>query len=68
VGPDVTLVDSAEAMADQLASLLDSNHLRRGDGTRPEHRFYVTDVPHRFQEVGERFLGRRLGKVVVHTW
>ncbi|HBD09682.1 MAG TPA: glutamate racemase [Syntrophobacteraceae bacterium] len=67
VGPDVTLVDSAEAMADQLASLLDSNHLRRGDGTRPEHRFYVTDVPHRFQEVGERLLGRRLGKVVMHT-
>jgi len=68
VGPGVVLVDSAEAMAEQLEGLLAERHLRRTGNTPPVHRFYVTDVPYRFQEVGERFLGRVLSNVRVHKW
>jgi glutamate racemase len=68
VGSNVVLVDSAEAMAEQLESLLAAKHLRRTDSAPPVHRFYVTDVPYRFQEVGERFLGRLLNNVHVHKW
>jgi glutamate racemase len=68
VGPGVELVDSAEAMADQVEALLDQRRLKNSQLEAPVHRYYVTDVPHRFQEVGERFLGRALSNVLVHQW
>lgn len=57
VGPDVALVDSAEATADAVVALLDGK-ARRSPGTPPEHRYFTTDVPDRFVEVAARFLGR----------
>ncbi|SEM39085.1 glutamate racemase [Syntrophus gentianae] len=60
VGPDIHLVDSAEAMADVTADLLHSRHLTNPERIPPEYRFYITDVPLRFQQIGERFLGRSL--------
>lgn len=59
-GPDIRLVDSAEAMADATAALLSARQLANPDRIPPEYRFYVTDVPLRFQQIGERFLGRSL--------
>ncbi|MGL6040522.1 MAG: glutamate racemase, partial [Deefgea sp.] len=29
----------------------------------PDYRFVVTDLPVKFQTIGERFLGRSLGKI-----
>jgi glutamate racemase len=50
--PGVTLVDSAEAIADEVAG-------RTGEAAgRGAHAFFVTDVPGRFLTVAERFLGR----------
>ncbi|OPY08489.1 MAG: Glutamate racemase [Syntrophus sp. PtaB.Bin001] len=60
VGPDIHLVDSAEAMADATADLLQARRLTNSERVPPEYRFYVTDVPLRFQQIGERFLGRSL--------
>ena len=51
--PGVTLVDSADAIAAEVAQ-----RFRPGATTRPEHRFFVTDTPDRFLGVAERFLGR----------
>jgi glutamate racemase len=59
-GPEINLVDSAEAMADITASLLTEMDLWNHDRNPPKHQFYVTDVPLRFQSIGERFLGRTL--------
>jgi len=59
-GPDIHLVDSAEAMADATAVLLQARHLTNTEPIPPEYHFYVTDVPLRFQQIGERFLGRSL--------
>jgi glutamate racemase len=65
LGSGVTLIDSAEAVAGQVSALLDREGLERGGG-RPagEHEyFYVTDASERFREVGERCLGRHIGKL-----
>lgn len=67
-GPDIRLVDSAEAMADITASLLQETKLNNPSGLPPNYRFYVTDVPLRFQAIGERFLGRALPHVELVKW
>ncbi|HOV86037.1 MAG TPA: glutamate racemase [Syntrophobacteraceae bacterium] len=67
-GPDIRLVDSAEAMAEQTAAVLQERDLENREGAVPEYRFYVTDVPLRFQSIGERFLGRSLSNVRVVQW
>jgi glutamate racemase len=68
VGSGVTLVDSAEAMAEQTAALLADMNLANPQRTPPRYDFHVTDVPLRFQTIGERFLGRTLTNVHVVKW
>lgn len=63
VGDAVGLVDSAEATAEAVAAQLEADGaLARKDRT-PSHRFFVTDVPERFAEVGARFLERPIASV-----
>jgi glutamate racemase len=68
VGDDVALVDSAEAMAEQVAAVLSEKKLANPGPAQPRYDFYVTDVPLRFQTIGERFLGRTLNNVHVVKW
>ncbi len=68
VGSEISLVDSAEAMADRTARTLARMDLRNPLRTGPEYRFYVSDLPLRFQTIGERFLGRALPDVRVVRW
>jgi glutamate racemase len=68
VGEPVQLVDSAEAMAEQTAQVLSEKGLRILEPGQPDYTFYVTDVPLRFQSIGERFLGRALPNVRVMQW
>ncbi|MFA5323977.1 MAG: glutamate racemase [Smithella sp.] len=63
MGKSVTLIDSAEAMADIAADLIDQQNIGNKNRTPPEYTFYVSDLPYRFQTIGERFLGRTLGRV-----
>lgn len=59
LGDRVELVDSAEETARVVTAELDARQLRRR--TRPSPpRFYVTDVPTRFERVGGAFLGAPL--------
>lgn len=67
-GPNVALVDSAEAMAERTAALLTDLDLHTPSRTPADYHFYVTDVPLRFQTIGERFLGRSLNNVHVVKW
>jgi len=67
-GPGVTLVDSADAMAERTAALLTELDLHTPNRAPPEYHFWVTDVPLRFQTIGERFLGRTLSNVHVVQW
>ena len=63
LGEGVTLIDSAEATALEVRSVLTGASLLnesspRGDTSR--HSFLVTDSPERFVSVGKNFLGDRL--------
>jgi glutamate racemase len=68
VGNAISLVDSAEAMAEQTAGTLARMDLRNPGKTDTEYRFYVSDLPLRFRTIGERFLGRALPDVQVVRW
>jgi glutamate racemase len=59
VGPSVTLVDNATATAHALRETIEPS----GVAGRVEHRFVVSDVPHRFREEAELFLGGTIGDV-----
>ncbi len=61
LGEGVQLVDSAEETARVVARRL--GDLRRPPDRPGEVRFYVTDVPTRFERVGSAFLDRPLGDV-----
>jgi glutamate racemase len=63
VGPRIRLVDSAEAMADAAADLLNRQNLGNRNRRPPDYLFCVSDVPYRFQTIGESFLGRTIGRV-----
>jgi glutamate racemase len=64
-GPGIKLVDSANAMAESAAALLTDMNLHSTRRTAPEYHYWVTDVPLRFQSIGERFMGRTLNNVHV---
>lgn len=67
-GPKIRLIDSAEAMAAMTAKLLAEAGLENPRRTAPDHRFFVTDVPLRFQMIGEHILGRALSHVEIVKW
>jgi glutamate racemase len=65
MGPQVALVDSARETAREVLQVLAKNHLQNSRKPEAGRRlFYVTDYPERFQRVGEKFLGAKLGKVI----
>ena len=67
-GHTVQLVDSADSIAAQTSELLTRLDLLNPGHMPPAHEFYVTDVPQRFQAVGERFLGQPLTTIHIVKW
>jgi len=67
-GAGITLIDSAEAMAAITANLLTDSGVGNPRRTAPGYRFFVTDVPYRFQTIGEQILGRTLSHVEIIRW
>lgn len=65
LGPSVTLVDSATAVAHAVATRLRELDHHRESGHAPLTRYFVSDTPGRFQRVGRRFLGREVEPVEV---
>jgi glutamate racemase len=63
MGKGVTLVDSAEEVATEVAVLLKRHSLARKNG-KGTHGFFVTDAPERFIKVGQRFLGEKVESAV----
>ena len=59
----VTLIDSGEATALIVKNMLTDLKLNNSSTLKPNLQFFVSDVPHKFTEIGERFLGTKLGKV-----
>lgn len=67
-GAGVRLVDSATTVAELAAQRLGRECLANPGEALPSYRFCVTDIPLRFQTIGERFLGRSLGHVEKIDW
>jgi len=67
-GQGIKLIDSAETTAELAATRLQEAGLAAGSQEPATYRYFVTDVPLRFQTIGERFLGRSLGEVERVDW
>ena len=69
MGPDVTLVSSADETANDVYALLVSHGLERDlDHPPPQHRFLTTGKPDDFGVLGRRFLGPELNSVDQFSW
>jgi glutamate racemase len=56
-GPDVRLVDSAEATARGVEAILAERDLAASSARIGDHEYFVTDDPDLFADTAERFLG-----------
>jgi glutamate racemase len=65
MGPEVKLIDSGEATASALETILTEKSLAAPRSAEGRHRFIVSDDEARFRQVGSRFIGERLGKAEV---
>jgi glutamate racemase len=60
MGPEVRLIDSGEATAVALQTILSDKNLEAPSDATPTHRFIVSDDEARFIRVGSRFIGEQL--------
>ena len=67
LGPDVTLIDSAEETARETAAVLSDRRLTANGRDEPSHRFIASDDPLMFLQLGQRFLGDAIDGVEVKT-
>ena len=67
MGPEAILTDSAAEVTREVGRVLRENELESDGNAVSGHRFFVSDAPLKFREVGERFLGRALPTVELAT-
>lgn len=59
MGPEVTLISSAEETAREISTILhESNRLARSD-EQPLHQFFCSGEPQKFQEIAQAWLGEQ---------
>lgn len=63
MGNGVALVDSGVETAGRVKEILQEQHLLAPPEALAAHQFYLSDLPYKFQEIGERFLERSLPHV-----
>lgn len=63
MGNEVTLVDSGVEAAKKVQDILKKEKTLAGEKHAAKHQFYLSDLPYKFQEIGERFLERSLPHV-----
>ena len=63
MGSGVRLIDSGEAVARDVEQILTERKLINPSKHTANVQLFVSDIPYKFAEVGQRFLGRTLGKV-----
>ncbi len=63
VGPQVNLVDSGVETARVVEELLGEHHLFARPDHLPDHQFFLSDLPYKFQEIAERFLEQSIPHV-----
>lgn len=63
LGRSVKLVDSARATAEKVKRILYNKGIYKKKTNRAGYRFYVSDEPKLFKNIGERFLGSAINSV-----
>jgi glutamate racemase len=63
MGSDVQLIDSGKETAKEVKSLLIKNGILNNSCRVQENKFFVSDIPAKFEEIGSRFLGQELNNV-----
>jgi len=57
------LIDSGDAAAVEVEQALEEQRLKNASKEKPNLQFFVSDIPAKFTEIGERFLGAKMGVV-----
>ncbi len=71
MGPRVTLINSGAMAAKLVAEMLRLEQIAGDDDTLkhvPHHTLLVSDIPRKFQTIGERFLGREMPAAHQVVW
>jgi glutamate racemase len=63
IGSEVTLIDSGSAASIEVEQHLIGRGLKNNSNLLGRHEYYVSDVPTKFKEIAERFLGREVNHV-----
>ena len=63
VGNNVSLIDSGKETAKAVKDVLINHKLLNISGKSKENKFFVSDIPAKFEEIGSRFLGQPLRNV-----
>ncbi|MCD6115445.1 glutamate racemase [bacterium] len=63
LGENVKIIDSAEETAKLVSRRLKILKMENSKNNKVQHKYFVSDIPHQFREIGERFLGRDIGFV-----
>lgn len=59
IGNKINIIDSANAVALAVKNLLVEKDLLKGDG-KATYKFYVSDGPEKFKNIGNKFLGKKI--------
>ena len=63
IGPKVTLIDSGVASSELIKQELEKFDLLSNSNDNGGQEYYVSDIPAKFKEVAELFLGRAIDHV-----
>lgn len=67
MGSHVTLINSGAMAATLVADML-AREPHEHSGSVPSHTLLVSDIPRKFQAIGERFLGRKMPEAQQVVW
>ncbi|MEE9315972.1 MAG: glutamate racemase, partial [bacterium] len=57
-----SLIDTAEATANAVERRLEEKNLLRKENRKAVYKFFVSDDPEKFLQLGRRFLGKSIDK------
>ncbi len=60
VGESVTLIDSGSAASVEMENYLNGRGIKNTSNNLGSHEFYVSDLPKKFKQIADRFLGREV--------
>lgn len=64
IGNEVNLIDSGQSAAGEVDQLLAELQYKNDSNVAPNYQFIVSDIPQKFQDIAERFLGMPIGRVI----